>query len=169
MLILSVLLLLGLPLPGWSQDVPLFVIQRNKNANEVRYHLRVDAHCQLVSAAPVTAFWHLFHEGPQHTAPLTGLARLAYAPVAQTVTGNWVTFHLRPLPQRRLTATAYYQPDTHTCAPQVQVEIQGQWVALERIYIHADEGLLDPEVVYIDLFGYTLAARPHPVTERIEP
>ena len=169
MLILSVILLLGLPLPGWSQDVPLFVIQRNKNANEVRYHLRVDAHCQLVSDAPVTAFWHLFHEDPKHTAPLTGLARLAYAPVAQTVTGNWVTFHLRPLPQRRLTATAYYQPDTHTCAPQVQVEIQGQWVALERIYVHADEGLLDPEVVYIDLFGYTLAAWPQPVTERIEP
>jgi hypothetical protein len=109
------------------------------------------------------------HDAPAHTAPVTGLARLAYAPVAQTVTGNWVSFHLRPLPERRIKATARYESATHTCVPHVHVEMQAQWVALERIYVHADEGLLDPEVVYIDLFGHTLEARPRPVTERLRP
>ena len=163
------LLLLLLPLPAWSTDVPLCVMQRKNNAHEVHDRLQVEAHCALVSAAPVRVLWHLGHATPAHTAPVTGLARLAYAPVAQTVTENWVSFHLRPLPARRIKATARYEPATHTCVPQVHVEMQAQWAALERIYVHADEGLLEPEVVYIDLFGHTVEAPHHPVTERLHP
>ena len=163
------LLILLLPLPAWSRDVPLFFIQRNKNANEVHYRLQVDAHCHLVSDAPVSAIWKLLQENPEKTAPLTGLERLVYAAVGQHVAGNWVSFHLRPLKERRIKATAIYHPDTQTCAPQVHVEMQAQWVTLERIYVHANEGLLDPKVVYIDLFGQTLEAPRYPVMERIHP
>jgi hypothetical protein len=58
---LSIILvtLLVFPLPAWSKDLLLFVIQRSKNANEVHYYLRVDAHCNLASDTPVHALWKL--------------------------------------------------------------------------------------------------------------
>ena len=67
---LSILLvtLLVFPLPAWSKDLLLFVIQRSKNANEVHY-LRVDAHCHLASATPVHALWKLLEGSPEQTKP----------------------------------------------------------------------------------------------------
>lgn len=169
LLCMTLLTLLVLPLPAWSHDLLLFVIQRNKNANEVHYRLQVDDHCHLASDTPVSAIWKLLAEGPENTKPLTGLARLAYAAVDQHVEGNWVSFHLPPLKERRIKATAISQPATQTCAPIVYVEMQGQWAALERMYVQAEEGLLDPTVLYIELFGKSLEASPRPVTERIQP
>ena len=166
---LTLLLLLLLPLSGWSSTVPLFVIQRSKNANEVQYRLHVDAHCRLVSATPVDAIWHLLAARPETTKPLTALDHLAYGAVQQTVAENWVSFHLRSLAQRRVQATAIYDPHTATCAPQVRTAINAQWAALERIYVHAEERLLRPKVLYIDLFGTSLETPLHPVQERIHP
>jgi hypothetical protein len=62
---LTMLLLLVLAWPGWSTEVLLFAIQRNKNANEVQYHLRVDAHCHLAAETPVRAVWKLLAEHPE--------------------------------------------------------------------------------------------------------
>lgn len=168
-LCMILLTLLLLPLPAWSGDIPLFFIQRSKNANEVHYRLQVDDHCRLISDAPVSAIWKLWEKNPAHTKPLTGFDRLAYGVVDQHVTENWVSFHLRPLKARRIKATAIYQPATQTCAPIVHIEMHAQWAALERIYVHADEGLFKPKVVYIDLFGKTLESTPQPMTERIHP
>jgi hypothetical protein len=168
-LCLILLTLLLLPLPAWSNAVPLFVIQRNKNTNEVHYQLHVDDRCQIVSPKPVATFWKLLHEDPQKTAPLTGLERLAYGVVQQNVHDNWVSFRLRPLRERLIKATARYQPETQACTASVHVEMHEQWAALERVYVHADEGLLDPEVRFIDLIGKSLESPPRPVTERIYP
>ncbi len=52
---MTLLTLLLLPLPGWSTDLNLFVIQRSKNTNEVQYQLHVNDRCHLVSATPVSA------------------------------------------------------------------------------------------------------------------
>src|SRR5215213_424383 len=72
------LTLLLLPLPGWSNDLNLFVIQRSKNTNEVQYQLHVNDRCQIVSTAPVSAFWHLRAVSPETTEALTDLERMAY-------------------------------------------------------------------------------------------
>jgi hypothetical protein len=166
---LTLLLLLLLPLPAWSKEVHLFTIQRSKNANEVHYRLHVDAHCHLVSATPVEAVWHLVEESPAQTKVLTAVQQLAYGAVQQHVAENWVSFHLRPLAQRRIKATATYDPHTATCSPSVHTEINAQWATLERIYVHAEERLLRPKVLYIDVFGKSLEAPPQPVQERIHP
>ena len=55
--------LLLLPWPAWSADLPLFVIQRSKNTNEVHYFLRVDDRCRLASDTPVSAVWKLLAAG----------------------------------------------------------------------------------------------------------
>ena len=52
---LTLLTLLLLPLPGWSTDLNLFVIQRSKNTNEVQYQLHVNDRCHIVSATSDTS------------------------------------------------------------------------------------------------------------------
>ena len=166
---LCTLLLLLLPLPGWSTEVPLFVIQRSKNANEVQYHLRVDDHCQILGDEPVSAVWHLREERPETTKPLSAIDKLAYGVVQQHVEGNGVEFRLRALEDKPLKATATAQPGTGTCVASVQVEIHAQWAALERVYVQTEEGRLRPKVTYIELFGTRVAGSPTPVRERITP
>ena len=172
---LTLLFLLVLAWPGWSTEVLLFAIQRNKNANEVQYHLRVDERCSLVSDTPVAVRWKLGDDRAEKTEPLTNIERMAYGAVNQQVAENWVLFdlgfidHFRALEERSIKATARYDPQRATCTPIVQTPINGQVAALERIYVQADEGLLKPKVQYIDIFGQSLAAPPTPVQERITP
>jgi len=162
-------LLLLLPLPGWSTDVPLFVIQRSKNANEVQYQLRVNDRCQIVSHHPVSAFWHLRADQPATTEPLSAFDQLAYGVVRQRVDANWVVFRLRALEDKPIKATVTAHPDTGTCVPSVHVEINDHVAALERVYVQTDEGRTRPKVTYIDLVGTRVEGAPMPVTERITP
>jgi Domain of unknown function (DUF4833) len=172
---MTFLLLLLLPLPGWSTALNLFVIQRSKNTNEVQYQLHVNDRCQIVSDHPVDAFWHLREVSPAHTEPLSDLEHMAYGVTNQQVAEHGVSFdlgvldHFRALEQRRITATVRYDPSTATCTPSVQTTINGQVAALERIYVQADERLVRPKVRYIDVIGTSVASSPTPVTERIEP
>jgi hypothetical protein len=172
---LTLLTLLLLPLPGWSTALNLFVIQRNKNTNEVQYQLHVNDRCHIVSDTPVSAVWHLREVSPETTAPLTDLEQMVYGVANQQVTENRVSFdlgvldHFRPLEPRRITAAVRYDPQTATCTPSVQTTIQGQVAALERIYVQADERLVRPQVRHIDVFGKSLASRPTQVVERVAP
>jgi len=174
-IMMTLLTLLLLPLPGWSTDLNLFVIQRSKNTNEVQYQLHVNDRCHIVSDHPVGAFWHLREVSPETTEPLSDLEHMAYGVTNQQVAENRVSFdlgvleHFRALEQRRITATVRYDPSTATCIPSVQTAIHGQVAALERMYVQADERLVRPKVRYIDVIGTSVASRPTPVTERIDP
>ena len=165
---LTLLTLLLLPLPGWSKDLNLFVIQRSKNTNEVQYQLHVNDRCQIVSDHPVGAFWHLREVSPEKTEPLSDLEHMAYGVTNQQVAENRVSFdlgvleHFRALEQRSITATVRYDPHTATCTSLVQTAINGQVAALERIYVQADERLVRPKVRYIDVVGKSLAGQSHP-------
>jgi hypothetical protein len=162
-------LLLLLPLPGWSTEVPLFVIQRSKNANEVQYHLRVDAQCRLRAPFPVSAIWHLRAAQPVTTAPLSALDQLAYGVARQRVDEQEVVFRLRALEEKPIKATVTAHPETGTCLSRVYIQIHAQWAALERVYVQTEEGRVRPTVTYIDLVGTTVEDPPRPVTERITP
>ena len=172
---LTLLTLLLLPLPGWSTDLHLFVIQRSKNTNEVQYQLHVNDRCHIVSDHPVDAVWRLREVSPEHTEALSDLEHMVYGVTHQQVTEQGVSFdlgvleHFRPLDQRRITATVHYDPETATCTPRVQTTINGQVAALERIYVQADERLGRPKVRHIDIVGHSLASSPTQVVERIEP
>jgi len=163
------LTLLLLPLPAWSKDLSLFVIQRSKNANEVHYHLRVDDRCHLASGAPVSAVWKLLEDSPEKTESLSTFDQMAYGIEDQTVADNWVSFSLKALEQKRIKASATPTPQTGTCAPIAHTDINGQVAILERIYVQTEEKFPKPKVVYIDLFGKSVDASHTPVTERITP
>ena len=172
---MTLLTLLLLSLPGWSTDLNLFVIQRSKNMNEVQYQLHVNDRCHIVSDHPVAAFWHLREVSPGTTEPLSDLEHMVYGVTNQQVAEHGVSFdlgvleHFRSLEQRSITATVSYDPHTATCAPIVQTTINGQVAALERIYVQTEERLVRPKVLYIDVFGKSLASSPIQVKERIDP
>jgi hypothetical protein len=161
--------LLVVPLPAWSTDLLLFVIQRSKNANEVQYYLRVDARCSPASDTPVHALWKLFEKSPAHTKPLSVFDQLAYGIAQQTVTEPWVAFSLKALETKRMKARATPTAPPGTCTPLVLTDIQGQEALLERVYVQTEERFPKPKVVYIDLFGKSVDASHTPVTERITP
>jgi hypothetical protein len=77
--------------------------------------------------------------------------------------------HVQLLAPWSVKATAVADPHTATCTPIVQTTIQGQVATLERIYVQAEEGLVKPKVLYIDLVGKSGEAHATPVTERITP
>lgn len=168
-LCIILLTLLLLPLQGWSKEVPLFIIQRSKNANEVQYHLRVDDHCRIRSHHPVSAVWKLREDGAETTASLNALEQLAYGVARQRVEANEVEFRLRALDEKLLKATVTAHPETGTCVPSIQVEIDDHWAALERVYVQTEEQHTRPKVTYIELVGTRLEGRPLPVMERITP
>ena len=163
------LTLLLLPLPAWSKDLPLFVIQRSKNANEVHYYLRVDDRCRLASDTPINAFWQLLEVRPIKTASLSVFDQMAYGVEQQRVANNEVSFSLKALEQKRIKASVTAPPQMGTCAAKAQTEIQGQWAVLERIYVQTEEGWLKPKVIYVDVFGKSLDASATPVQERMMP
>src|SRR6266699_4871534 len=104
------LLLLLLPLPAWSKDLPLFFIQRSKNANEVHYQLRVDDRCRIASDTPVSAFWKLLEASPDKTASLSVFDQMAYGVEQQRVANNGVSFHLKALDQKSIKASVTAPP-----------------------------------------------------------
>jgi hypothetical protein len=163
------LALLFLPWPAWGTDLPLFFIQRSKNANEVHYYLRVDDHCRIASDTPVSALWKLLEHGPEKTKALSIFDQMAYGIEHQRVADHVVSFSLKALEQKRITATVTATPQRGTCAALARVEMQGQWAILERIYVQTEEGWLTPKVLYVDVFGKSLDASATPVRERITP
>jgi hypothetical protein len=161
--------LLLLPWPAWSADLPLFVIQRSKNTNEVHYFLRVDDRCRLASDTPVSAVWKLLAVSPDKTASLSVFDQLAYGVAQQHVADNEVSFSLKALEQKRITARVTGPPQSGPCTAQTQTDIQGQRAVLERIYVQTEEGWLKPKVLYVDVFGTSVDARATPVQERLTP
>ena len=161
--------LLVFPLSAWSTDLLLFVIQRSKNANEVQYYLRVDAHCNPASDTPVHALWKLVEQSPEQTKPLSVFDQLAYGIAQQTVTEAWVSFSLKALETKRMKARATPSAPPGSCAPMVLTDIQGQEALLERVYVQTEERFPKPKVVSIDIFGKSVEASHTPVTERITP
>jgi hypothetical protein len=161
--------LLLLPWPVWSADLPLFVIQRSKNANEVHYSLRVDDRCRLAADTPVRAVWKLLAVSPDKTASLSVFDQLAYGVTQQHVADHAVSFSLKALEQKRITARVTVPPQSGPCAAQAQTDIQGQRAVLERIYVQTEEGWLKPKVLYVDVFGTSVEARAIPVQERLTP
>ena len=99
--------LLLLPWPAWSADLPLFVIERSKNTNEVHYFLRVDDRCRLASDTPVSAVWKLLAVSPDKTASLSVFDQLAYGVAQQHVADNEVSFSLKALEQKRIRARSH--------------------------------------------------------------
>ena len=154
---------------GWSKDIDLFFIERNKNKNEVHYQIHVDGNCRITSDEPITGYWKVIEEGPDKTRKFTVFDNMAYSIINQKVENNWVFFNLKALKTRLIKSTVKQNPSTNTCESVVQTKINNKWADLERIYVLSKEGFIMPKVIYVDVIGKSLGPQSEEVIERIKP
>lgn len=139
----------------------LFVIERSKNRNIVRYDLRLAKSGFYDAREPLDVYWVMLAEDGRRE-ELSVLERQAYGfellPSSKpTELGiRLVAVKDRPLMVRRRNG-----------AYRAELTIRGVPAYLERIFVATREGPIFPTVLYIELRGRSLRDG-HQVTERIE-
>jgi hypothetical protein len=123
----------------------LFIIQRNKNANEVHYDVNVGADGQLGNE-PVVAYWIMKAERGQRE-DLTFLeAKKAYG-VEVKGSGDG----------REIKLAAWEDRKVHLKKAgdrwRALTKIDGKDAYLTRLFIQSEEGGVTPNVLWIDVFG----------------
>jgi len=164
-IVLSLVLVIGLGSTYGSvceRTNRLFVIERNKNGNAVRYDVCLNDNSDLADVNPVKAYWVLENGQQKSLNPVE--SKYAYGINSQEKLGkNRFAISLAALKDRKIvvekTGDGY----------KALVPIDGKPSILERVYVQAEEkwtGL--PKVHYVDLFGLTAQAK-IPVRERVIP
>lgn len=144
-----------------AQRDELFKITRNKDANEIIYHLNTDERGRLDLKKPIEAYW-IRYDLEEEGRPLTTLERkYAYGLKFSNVTTDGGSFQFvsfdKPL---FLVRTGKQQFE-------VQAEINGERMLLEEIYLSLGGGSFwFPKVNYVELRAK--AANGEKITQRIE-
>lgn len=144
-----------------AREVRLFVIERSTNANVVAYDARLgDGGFDVRN--PISVYWIMHEEGGERE-ELSGLERrLAFGVRVSRATAEEVSFSLVALPERLITVRL--EPE----GPVATVDIRGERVRIERIFVAAKEGSLIPGVEYVE-FGGTRLRDGKEAKERIRP
>jgi hypothetical protein len=150
---------------GAASPHSVFLIQRNKNKNEVHYSIKVDAQCRPRGDNPVENYWLRLEDGPTVEKPLKLLQQVGYGIKSQKVLDDGVLVVLRALPARPMKVVT--ASDGAQCSAAAYMTIAGEQAEFERAYVFAKDGFLMPEVKYVELFGKRTDGTP--VEERIEP
>lgn len=141
----------------------LFFIRRNTNRNEVRYAIRSAGEPALpLGKNPVVVYWQMFEKGPDITEPITLFEQMAFGIASQEVDGNTTLMKLTGLPQLEI------RIEQDTTDPQkfkAFTKIAGDRAELTDFYVHAEPGLLMPQVKYVEIRGLRDGKL---VTERIQ-
>jgi hypothetical protein len=144
--------------------MPLFVITRSKNANEIHYEARLTQNGQLDPKEPIVAYWLMLAEDGRREG-LTSLEReLAYGWTAQAERqGDGIRLRMRAFSQREIRVA---RDEMGVFRP--TLSIAGRRATLSKIHVAADERGPKPSVRFVDLFGVDVASR-KPVKERVAP
>ncbi len=164
-IILAVLLLPAVTaFADQGEPVPqrLFHIERNKNANIVVYDAMVLPDSNLAKKDPVDVYWLKLAEGGHRKGLKRIEKRMAYGFKVKDRDGNRLTLDMKADIGRPIFVEA--TEGTY----QAFVDINGQRVVLDKVYIFAIEKMPLPSVQYLELFGH------HPETgekayEKFEP
>jgi hypothetical protein len=148
-----------------AEPVSVFYVQRNKNAKEVHYGLRLDSACRAASEQPMYNYWVRPTTAGPVTEPLSFFQQAGYGLESQKVSDGRIEVVLKALPGRPIVLVPSLQ--SGRCRVLVHMQIAGRPSIFEKAYVFAEEGLFLPTVKYIDLFGR--AEDGAPVTERVVP
>lgn len=132
--------------PGDSGPT-LFIIQRNKNANEVHYDVQVGADGEL-ARDPVVAYWIMKAEGGGREDLTYMEKKMAYGfEVSPPGSGG----------DRELKLVAWEDRKVYLTKAgdrwRARTKIDGKDAFLTRLFIQSEEGGATPKVLWIDLFG----------------
>jgi hypothetical protein len=146
-----VLVLLAAPATAQIKTVPLFIIERSKNANVVHYDARLTADGKLDSKEPVIAYWIMLAQDGRREKLSWMENKEAYGFTIKpdpSVKGYKMT--LVAAPKQLITIK------TEKDAVRAEAVIDGRPAVLERMYINASDGLTGPKVQYIEVYGKDL-------------
>ncbi len=141
--------------------VPLFRIERSKNANIVQYDAVLEQVDKLDPKTPVICYWILKAEDGRREG-LNALDRRAYGFKAVPEKGGSWLLYLNATSERSIRVLRWQGRWV------AQIVICGRSAVLERIYVATDETGLIPKVRYIDLHGADMENGKR-LTERLRP
>lgn len=141
--------------------VPLFHIERSKNANIVQYDAVLARSDALDARTPVICYWVLAAEDGRRDG-LSVLDRRAYGfRVAPERGGSWLLY-MNAATDRSIRVLRWQARWV------AQVVLASRSAILQRMYVMSDESGLVPSVRWVDLFGIDMVTG-EPITERVKP
>ena len=147
----AVLALLAAPAAAQIKTSPLFIIERNTNANVVHYDARFTAAGKLDPKEPVIAYWVMLAEDGRRE-ELNWIEKTkAYGfTIKPDPSVNGYRMCLMAAPDQQITVKKVKD------AIRAEAVIDGRPAVLERMYINATDGLTGPNVLYIEVYGKDL-------------
>ena len=131
--------------------LPLFIIERSKNANVVHYDARLTADGKLDPQKPVIAYYVMLAEDGRRKELNWIEKKMAYGFDIEpdpSVSGYKMT--MVAAPQRSITVKQ------EGGAVRAELVIDGQPAVVERMYVNASDGLPWPKVHYVEFYGKDL-------------
>ncbi|MDZ7695710.1 MAG: DUF4833 domain-containing protein [Deltaproteobacteria bacterium] len=147
----AVLALLAAPAAAQIKTSPLFIIERNKNANVVHYDARLTSEGKLDPKEPVIAYWVLLAEDGRREKLSWLEKKMAYGfTIKPDPSVNGYKISLVSAPEKQITVKK--EKDV----VRAEAVIDGRPAVLEKMYINASDGLTGPKVRYIEVYGKDL-------------
>ncbi len=126
----------------------LFIIERSKNANIVRYDAQITSDGTLNAEKPVIAYWILKADEGQRAELSTLQRKFAYGfSTRPAESGDGFVMKMVPLPERDIRIR---KVDTTVRA---ELKIDEKRAILTKVYVDSDSTWTGPEVNYVKLFG----------------
>ena len=147
----AILALMVLPATAQIKTSPLFIIERSKNANVVHYDARLTADGELDPKEPVIAYWVMLAEDGRREELGWIEKKKAYGfTIKPDPSVNGYKMSLVAAPEKQIIVKK--EKDT----VHAEVIMNGRPAVLEKLHIHASDGLPWPKVHYIDVYGKDL-------------
>ena len=129
----------------------LFIVERSKNANIVHYDAQFTDDGNLDPKEPVIAYWVLLAEDGRRKKLSWIERKKAYGFTIETDQPvNSYKMTMVAVPEHQITVKQ--EKDS----VRAEVDIDGRPAVLEKMYINATDGLLGPNVLYIEVHGKDL-------------
>jgi hypothetical protein len=147
----AILALLATPAAAQMKTSPLFIIERDKNTNVVHYDAQLTADGKLDPKEPVIAYWVVLAEDGRREKLNWIEKKKAYGfTIKPDPSVNGYRMALVVAPEKQIIVKK--EKDT------VHAEgvINGRPAVLEKLHIHASDGLTGPKVHYIEVYGKDL-------------
>ena len=127
---------------------PLFIIERNKNANVVHYDAQLTADGKLAPKGPVIAYWVMLAKDGRRQNLNWIEKKTAYGiNIKPDPSVNGYQMTIVAATQRSITVKKVGS------AFRAEIVIDGRPAILEKMYINASEKLTGPTVHYLELYG----------------
>lgn len=139
----------------------LFTLGRSKNANVVKYAVRLARNARLDLQNPVEAYWLMLAEDGRREELTWTERKLAYGFSVSAVSSDGFMLHLAACSERALRVRAT------NGSYRAELEIRRQPAFLRRIFVQTDNAALIPSVRYVEISGLNPSGQA--VSERIIP